>query len=133
MAFFECKNYGRLYVIKLVLPDDTIVHKVGMTNSNRAADRMLEILRSWFMRYRFVPYAELRLNREVANPLDLEKLAHKVLSNYQWIPDKKIDGGTEMFTGLEEIRLLHFLRHLETNQDTEGVEQLGKLLEVRHG
>lgn len=133
MAFFERKNYGRLYVIKLVLPDDTIVHKVGMTNSDRATDRMMEILRSWFMQYRFVPYGELRLDREVTSPLALEKLAHKVLSNYRWIPDKKIDGGTEMFTGLEEIRLLHFLKHLEVGQDADGVEQLGKLLEVRYG
>ena len=129
MAFFAKRDYGRLYVIQITLPDDTVVFKVGMTHSDRATDRMFEILRSWFMKYRFTPCAELKLDRSVQNPAELEKLAHRVLSDYRWIPDMQVDGGTEMFTGLNACRLLHFLRHLEVGQDAEGVNRLGRLLE----
>lgn len=128
MVFSTRKDYGRLYVIKLTFPDGLVVFKVGMTNTDRSTDRMMEILRSWFTKYRFIPYTELKLDREALNPLRLEKLAHKVLRDYQWVPDMKVDGGTEMFTGLDELRLLHFLRHLEVEQDAENVHILGKLL-----
>jgi hypothetical protein len=128
MTFFKREDYGRLYVIKLTFPDDTIVFKVGMTNSDRATNRMMEILRSWFTAYRFVPYTELKLDRESANPAKLEKLAHEALKGFRWIPDKKVDGGTEMFTGLDELRLLHFLRHLDVDQSAESISVVGNLL-----
>lgn len=128
MAFFTRQDYGRLYVIKLTLPGDFVVYKVGMTNSDRAVNRMMEILRSWFMSYRFVPYAELKLDREVTDPKNIEKLAHKVLNDFRWDPNEKVDGATEMFTGLAELPLLHFLRHLEVDQDGENVNIVGNLL-----
>ena len=132
MAFFKRLDYGRLYVVKLTLPDSLVVYKVGMTGSDRATDRMMEILRSWFVAYRFVPYAELRLDREVENPRQLEKLAHKLLEDFRWIPDKKVEGGTEMFTGLDELRLLHFLKHLEVTDSIEGMNIIGNLLLGAH-
>jgi hypothetical protein len=58
----------------------------------------------------------------------MEKLAHKVLKDFRWDPEKKVDGGTEMFTGLGELQLLHFLRHLEVDQDAENVNVVGNLL-----
>ncbi len=128
MTFFKREDYGRLYVIKLTFPDNFIVFKVGMTNSDRSTDRMMEILRSWFVAYRFVPHTELKLDREVINPRGMEKLAHKALKDFQWTPEKKVDGGTEMFTGLGELQLLHFLRHLEVDQDAENINVVGNLL-----
>ncbi len=133
MTFFKRQDYGRLYVIKLVFPGDTVVYKVGMTASDRSTDRMMEILRSWFVAYRFVPYTELKLDREVINPREIERLAHRILADYSWIPDMKVDGGTEMFTGLDEIRLLHFLRHLEVAPDVENINLVGKLLLGTYG
>ena len=118
-------------MLKLVLPDDTVVFKVGMTNSNRATDRMMEVVRSWFNSYRFVPYTSLRLDREVENPLELEQAVHKVLAEYNWIPDKKVDGGTEMFTGLDELRLVHFVKNINIAPKgitEEGYAALGRLL-----
>lgn len=128
MTFFKRQDYGRLYVIKLIPPGDEAIFKVGMTTSDRATDRMMEILRSWFVTYRFVPYAELKLDREVENPREIEKLAHRLLADFRWKPDKKVDGGTEMFVGLDELRLLHFLRHLEVTQDVDNINLVGNLL-----
>lgn len=113
MAFAKRQNIGRVYVIKLVLPGDTIVWKIGMVHSARSLDRMMEILRSWFSRYRFVPYAELRLDLECGNPLELEKHIHKILHKHQFIPSEKVEGGTEMFTDINEFRVLHYLRQFD--------------------
>jgi hypothetical protein len=110
MAFFVRQDIGRLYVIKMFLPDDTVVWKIGMTQSDRTTDRMMEILRSWFMRYRFIPYCEMKLNMETTVPRELESHIHKVLKSKQYTPEHKVDGGTEMFTNIDEFRVLHYLR-----------------------
>lgn len=110
MAFFTRQDIGRIYVIKMVLPDETIVHKIGITKSDRVVDRMVEVLRSWFTKYRFVPYTELRLNQECPDPQKLEKHMHAILESNRFIPDHKVDGGTEMFVDLDELRVLHYIR-----------------------
>jgi hypothetical protein len=110
MAFFKRMDKERVYVIKIVLPGDTVVHKIGMTNTPRSVDRMMEILRSWFMAYRFVPYAELRLDMECRDAYKLEQYIHKILSNNRFEPDLKVDGGTEMFIGINELRVIQFLK-----------------------
>lgn len=134
MAFFERKDVGRIYVIRMELPDGYIVHKIGMCNSNRSVDRMLEILRSWFMRFRFIPYCELKLDMECNCPKELEAHIHKILGHQQFHPHMKVDGGCEMFIGIDEFRVLHYLRTF--NEDLAGrlnltdkdYENLGQLI-----
>jgi hypothetical protein len=92
------------------LPDGYVVHKIGMTNSDRAVDRMLEILRSWFMRFRFVPYTELKLDMQTSYPKELEAHIHSILAHRQFTPHMKVEGGTEMFINIDEFRVLHYLR-----------------------
>lgn len=104
--------YGRIYVIKLVLKDGTEVHKVGMVNTSstsRVTDRMMEILRSFFTVYRYVPYAELRRSKKVRIPYIVENYLHKVLADAKHTFDKKFSGSTECF----EIDEDSFLEHLD--------------------
>jgi Mlc titration factor MtfA (ptsG expression regulator) len=103
----------------MVLPDGTVVHKIGMCNSNRSVDRMLEILRSWFMKFRFIPYTELRLDMECPDPQKLEKHIHEILAEKQFIPNHKVEGGTEMFVELNEQRVLHYLRAYAKSKYTD--------------
>ena len=110
MAFFKRQDIGRLYVMRMVLPDDTVVHKIGICNSNRATDRMMEILRSWFSYFRFVPYTELKLDMKCHNPKALESYIHKILRDVTFEPNHKVEGETEMFIEVNEPRLLWFLR-----------------------
>lgn len=109
--FAKRQDIGRVYVIKMVLPDGTIVHKIGMCSSNRSTDRMMEILRSWFTKYRFVPYSELKLDMETGRPLEIEQHMHKMLAHKQYVPGEKVSGGTEMFEGIDEFRVLQYLKH----------------------
>ena len=92
------------------LPDGVIVHKIGMCNSDRATDRMMEVLRSWFTRFRFVPFTTLKLDMQTNYPNELETHIHKILKHKQFIPHMKVSGGTEMFHGIDEFRVLHYLR-----------------------
>jgi hypothetical protein len=110
MAYFKQRDLGRVYVIKLILPDDTVVHKVGMCHSDRATDRMMELLKSWFTYFRFVPYAELRLDMKCDNPRLAEKYFHKVLKPLSFTPTFKVEGSTEMFVRVDENRLLWFIK-----------------------
>lgn len=110
MSFFTRRDVGRIYVIRMELPDGLVVHKIGMTNSHRSADRMMEILRSWFQRFRFVPYSELKLDMNTGYPKELESHIHKILKHKQFTPHMKVSGGTEMFCDIDEFRVLHYLK-----------------------
>lgn len=95
------------------LPGDVVVWKIGITTKERATDRMMSVLRSWFTAYRFVPYTELRLDREVLNPVKTEWFMHQALQDFSWEPDKDVEGKTEMFTDLDENKLLVFMKNLQ--------------------
>lgn len=75
----------------------------------------MEILRSWFTKFRFVPYSELKLDMETGRPLEIEAHIHKCLAHKNYLPDRKVEGGTEMFTGIDEFRVLQYLRHCNDN------------------
>ena len=131
MAFFtrleeeiEETTAGRVYVIRLVLKDGTVIHKIGMTHSDRSTDRMMEILRSWFMKYRYVPYAELRLDKKTEVPALLEKHMHELLAEWKWIPDQLVDGAQEMFQHLNEEEVLDYLRNFDYHIFLEGDKPL---------
>jgi hypothetical protein len=115
MSFFKRKDIGRVYVIKMIMPDSTVIHKIGMCHSNRATDRMMEILRSWFNTYRFVPYTELRLDMETGRPLEIEAHIHKCLGHKQYDPEHRVSGGTEMFVDIDEFRVIQHLRNCNDN------------------
>jgi hypothetical protein len=92
------------------LPDGVVVHKIGMTGSDRTVDRMMEILRSWFTRFRYVPFTLQKLDMVTNYPKELEKHIHQILAHKRFTPHMKVEGRTEMFTGINEFRVLHYLR-----------------------
>ena len=113
MSFATRRDVGRVYVIKMILPGELVVHKIGMCKSSRSTDRMMEILRSWFMKFRFVPHSELKLDMETGRPLEIEAHIHKVLYHKRYVPEHKVSGGTEMFIGIDEFRVIQYLKHCE--------------------
>lgn len=121
MSFFARQDKGRIYVLRIVLPDGTVVHKIGMVNTNRSTDRMMELLRSWFTKYRFVPYTELRLDMETPYPLELEAHIHNCLAHKAWVPNEKVEGRTEMFENLDEFRVLHYLKTFNHDLIRDGL------------
>ena len=125
MSFFKRKDIGRVYVIKMTLPGNTVIWKIGMCHSNRSTDRMMEILRSWFTKYRFVPYTELKLDMDCGRPKEIEAHIHKILSHKQFIPDEKVSGGTEMFIDINELRVIQYLKQCNNAQFDKPLELNG--------
>lgn len=109
----ERTGEGRLYVIKLVLENNDVVHKIGMTHYSRSTDRMMEILRSWFVQYRYVPLAKLRLDYATGVPFLFEQHMHKVLKEFKWVPSKKVDGAQEMFHCLDEKVVIDYIKNFD--------------------
>jgi hypothetical protein len=71
---------------------------------------MMEILRSWFVAYRYVPYCELRLDFKTGVPLLLEQHMHNILQDFKYTPNKKVQGRQEMFTGLDEEEVIDYVK-----------------------
>lgn len=122
MPYFKRLDAGRIYVLRIHLSPDFTIHKIGMTNSNRSTDRMMEILRSWFTKYRFVPRTELKMDLETAYPREMEKHIHRVLATRQFTPNEDVDGKTEMFCDINETRVIHYLKNFNQHHFKVGLD-----------
>lgn len=115
MAFLSRVDKHRLYVLRITTLDNTVIYKIGMCNSDRVTDRMMEILRSWFCSYRYVPTTKLLLNINCIKAKDVEAYMHKLLKFCRYESEYKTDGCTEMFVGIDETRLVWFIRAITSN------------------
>jgi len=109
----ESPQTGRLYIIELTLNTGQVIHKIGMTHTPRSVDRMMEILRSWFIKYRYVPTARLKLDFETGVPALLEKHIHKLLKEFKWVPDKKVSGRQEMFANIDDKQVIDYIKNID--------------------
>ncbi|RLA69472.1 MAG: hypothetical protein DRG30_10145 [Epsilonproteobacteria bacterium] len=100
---------GRVYVFRITLACSKIIWKVGMTHSDRATDRMFEVLRSFFQVHRYSPKCELKRDKKVLIPRLVEKHMHSLLDEWRYTLDKPSDGSTEFFHNLDEEVLLDYL------------------------
>jgi hypothetical protein len=111
---------GRIYILRMTLDNKEVIHKIGMCHSSRSTDRMLEILRSWFMYYRYVPETRLRLDYETGVPLLFEQHIHEILKEFKWVPDKKVDGAQEMFKDLDEDEVIEYIKDFDYSTLASG-------------
>ena len=105
---------GRVYVFMFELEEE-IVYKVGMCNSDRTTDRFMEILKSFFHTYRYVPKAKILKFKEFDNPLLVEKHLHEELKEYNYKFPKKFDGHTEFFSDIDVGYLLQYIEDFTYN------------------
>jgi len=108
-------EFGRLYVLRFEMRDGTILHKIGMCNSDRSVSRMMEILQSFFQQYRYIPSVTMRKNKKFLVPLLVEQHIHEVLDEFNFRFDKKFDGSTEFFGGLNEQVVLSYIDNIDYN------------------
>ena len=97
----QIDNY--IYIYRLTLEDGTIVHKVGVSSHTNMIVRLLEIVRSFFEVYRYVPECRCKKYRLVKDAYKVEKMIHKELDRY--IFEKPFSGHTEIFTDSYEVVL----------------------------
>ncbi len=100
---------GRVYVFQLELETTTTVYKVGICNSDRTVDRFIEVLKAFFMVYRYVPKAKILKFKKFNNPLIVEKHLHSLLEDCKYSFSKKFGGSTEFFTDVDVDPLLEYI------------------------
>ena len=132
---------GRIYILRVKLKDGEIIHKVGMTNTtNRSVDRMMEILRSFFNTYRYIPQTQLIRDRKFKIPFIVEKYIHNILLDYRHKFDKKFSGSTEFFDINEDVFLEWFdnftyieMLRGQTVMDSEKYTLISQVIQEEQG
>jgi len=112
MAFFavdKAPQAGTLYLMWFKIREaEELVWKIGVTSHEEPIDRMLQILRSFYMNknHRYVPESYVKRFRKTENVFGKEAMMLQHFSPYRWYPASKFDGHTEMITGVDEEVLL---------------------------
>ena len=74
--------------------------KIGVASGESSVDRMFQVNRDYFMKYRTC--FSCKISRDRVVPADecfkMESILHKFFSNYNYTPKIKFDGSTELFT-----------------------------------
>jgi len=109
-------SFGRVYIFEMTLDDGTVIHKVGMVNSDsmsRVTDRLMEVLRSFFMVFRKVPSARIVKAQKFLIPYIVENHLHKLLAELKYKSDKKWDGSNELFANVDVDALVDYIEHFK--------------------
>ena len=94
----ENKLQDRVYIIKAKLLDtNEFIFKVGKSSGKNSVDRMLQVSRSHFMTYRYIPMMTLKRDRPCDNAFEIETKLHQLFKDDKYYFDKKIDGFNEWF------------------------------------
>lgn len=89
----------RLYLFDITLITGMKVVKIGVASHGSSLDRMLQVNRAYYQKYRSTFMCNIKRDREV--PADVvfkyETLLHRFFNNYQYTPKVAFDGSTELF------------------------------------
>lgn len=102
---FVESDSGILYVLIIRLECGKEVYKVGVTK-RKIEERVVEILSSFWISYRYFPYCYPKRFKNTSNVYDKETIMHKELAEYKFNFDKVFGGHTEFFSGIELEKLL---------------------------
>ena len=82
---------------------------INSDSMSRVTDRLMEILRSFFIKYRYVPKSRIVKAKKVLVPYYVETHIHKLLAEFKHKSDKKWDGSNEVFTDIDIDELVDYL------------------------
>ena len=121
----EFKNEGLLYVLYL-WHEEQLVVKIGVT-SRRIEERVVEILTSYYHRYRVFPKLYPKRFRNTENVYGKEAMLHRYFAEKKHEFDKVFSGSTEFFIGIDEDELLRVYEDVmdgvDINDSTYGSKE----------
>jgi len=98
---------NRVYIIKCRLENNQgFIYKIGKSSGKNSVDRMMQLIRSFFMNYRYTPIFEIKRDRPCENAFAIETQLHQDFRSCKYYHDKKIDGANEWFYVPREDLLL---------------------------
>jgi len=111
------KYKNLVYILKVQLATGQVLYKIGVSKEKRHMDRMMEVLKDFFIKYRYVPFTSMKRFRVFPDAYEVERILHQRYKEYKYTFDKKFCGCTEFFTIGNEEDLLEFYEQLHCNKE----------------
>ena len=111
------KDANLVYILKVQLATGQVLYKIGVSKEKRHMDRMMEVLKDFFIKYRYVPFTSMKRFRVFPDAYEVERIMHQQYKEYRYTFDKKFCGSTEFFTIENESELLEFYEKLHCNKE----------------
>jgi len=95
----------RLYVMELLIDGrESPVYKIGKASGHSSKKRLLQIIGSYFDKYRVTPVVKIKRDRVVEDVFAKETELHHWFEDKQYMPEHSFSGSTELFeVELEEV------------------------------
>lgn len=100
------KDSNLVYILKVQLATGQVLYKIGVSKEKRHMDRMMEVLKDFFIKYRYVPFTSMKRFRVFPDAYEVERLLHKKYKHCNYTFDKKFCGSTEFFVIDDECKLI---------------------------
>ena len=107
----------RLYILECVL-EDVLVYKVGKASGHSSKERLLQIVGSYFDKFRVTPVIRIIKDQEVTDVFKKETACHHALAEWSYTPSKSFSGSTEIFRTTKEKVLEVYLDVLSDKEDS---------------
>lgn len=112
-----------LYLLVLEI-DNKQVCKIGITSRN-IEDRVVEILASHFIAYRFFPYCRPKRFKKIANTYEKEQELLEYFKEYKYVPECSFGGSTELVSDISLDVLVSVYedtyKGIELNKESHGI------------
>jgi hypothetical protein len=92
--------------MEFIMPDGDVVYKIGKASGRSSVDRMMQIIRDFYFKYKVTPRVKIWRDREVCadKVFEFETMLHKFFVKYRYMPIIPFTGCTELFdVPLEDI------------------------------
>ena len=93
-----CEQVERLYLLDITFESGMKVVKIGKSSGKHSIDRMLQIQRDYFKKYRTTFLCRIKRDREVKKDVfKIEAELHRFFSDFRYTAKIPFDGSTELF------------------------------------
>ena len=97
---------------------------VNSDSMSRVTDRLMEVLRSFFMVCRYVPKSRIVKAKKFLIPYYVETHLHKLLAELKYKSSKKWDGSNEIFTDIDLDGLVNYMEEFQYSELLRGENKI---------
>lgn len=87
----------RVYLLDITFASGMKVVKIGKSSGSSSLDRMLQIQRDYYNKYRVTFICNIKRDRPVEDAFKAETALHKFFQDYKYTAKIAFDGSTELF------------------------------------
>lgn len=87
----------RVYLLDITFASGMKCIKIGKSSGKSSLDRMLQIQRDYYNKYRVTFICNIKRDRPVDDAFKVETALHKFFQDYKYTPKIAFDGSTELF------------------------------------